>query len=224
MPFLSELNLQNSFSPLMEELTQFHDFSLTIILVIMTLVGLNMISSMKNHMINRNMLESHSMETFWTISPSLILIMIGLPSIRLLYLLDETFNPSITIKTMGHQWYWSYEFADFKSIEFDSYMNKDLNLNSFRLLDVDNRLILPIKSQIRNLVSAADVIHSWTIPSLGVKTDAIPGRLNQINFNSQYPKILFGQCSEICGANHSFMPICVETTKPINFIKWIKSL
>jgi len=116
-----------------------------------------------------------------------------MPSIRLLYLLDEVYSPSITIKTLGHQWYWSYEYSDFQQIEFDSYLKsiEDQNFNNFRLLDVDNHTIIPINTQIRVLITAADVLHSWTIPSLGVKADAVPGRLNQINFNCNYPGLFF---------------------------------
>jgi len=170
-------------------------------------------------------MESQPLELFWTITPTFILIFIGIPSIRLLYLLDEVYSPSITIKTIGHQWYWSYEYSDFINIEFDSYLLNSRNeQTNFRLIDVDNRTTIPMNSQVRILISAADVIHSWTIPSLGVKADAIPGRLNQINFNCNRPGLFFGQCSEICGANHSFIPICIESI-PINFfIKWVKKI
>lgn len=150
---------------------------------------------------------------------------IALPSLRLLYLLDEIRTPSLTLKTVGHQWYWSYEYSDFNSIEFDSYIipQNELNNNNFRLLEVDNRIILPINLKIRILISAADVIHSWTIPSLGVKVDGTPGRLNQTNFLINRPGLFFGQCSEICGANHSFIPIVIERVNLNNFINWIKN-
>jgi cytochrome c oxidase subunit 2 len=135
--------------------------------------------------------------------------------------MDEVFNPLVTIKTTGHQWYWSYEYSDFINIEFDSYINNQSTQKTFRLIDSDNSLIIPIFSQIRNLITAGDVIHSWTIPRLGVKVDAVPGRLNQINFSSQITGLLFGQCSEICGANHRFMPISLIVCSPKLFIKWI---
>lgn len=136
------------------------------------------------------------------------------------------YKPSVTIKTIGHQWYWSYEYSDFNNVEFDSYIipSNELNNNIFRLLDVDNRTVVPINSQVRNLITAADVLHSWTIPRLGVKADAVPGRLNQVNFYSTRPGVYFGQCSEICGANHRFMPIVVETSSSKNFINWIKKI
>lgn len=130
------------------------------------------------------------------------------------------------MKTIGHQWYWSYEYTDFKNTEFDSYIiqNNDLSPQNFRLLDVDNRIVLPFNSQIRLIVTAADVLHSWTIPSLSVKIDATPGRLNQTRFFLNRTGLLFGQCSEICGANHRFIPISIERISPSYFIKWINKI
>nr|AAD15709.1 cytochrome oxidase subunit II [Papilio scamander] len=221
----SNLNLQNSASPLMEQIIFFHDHTLIILIMITILVGYLMINLFFNNYINRFLLEGQMIELIWTIIPTITLIFIALPSLRLLYLLDELNNPLITLKSIGHQWYWSYEYSDFNNVEFDSYMiqyNKS-NLNNFRLLDVDNRIILPMNNQIRIMVTAADVIHSWTIPSLGVKIDANPGRLNQTNLFINRPGIFFGQCSEICGANHSFMPIMIESVPIKNFINWINN-
>nr|QOV03337.1 cytochrome c oxidase subunit II [Nebrioporus depressus]QRV62579.1 cytochrome c oxidase subunit 2 [Nebrioporus elegans] len=219
----SNLNLQDSASPLMEQLTFFHDHTLMILTMITILVGYLMFSLFFNKYINRFLLEGQTIEVIWTILPAIILIFIALPSLRLLYLLDEISNPWLTLKSIGHQWYWSYEYSDFKKLEFDSYMTPiiDLPKNGFRLLDVDNRVILPFNSQIRIIVSAMDVLHSWTIPSLGVKIDATPGRLNQTNFFMNRPGLFYGQCSEICGANHSFMPIVIESVPTKMFIKWI---
>jgi len=183
-----------------------------------------MIKTIVGNNINKILLESQSLELFWTVMPAIILLFIGFPSIRLLYLLDEVYYPSITLKTIGHQWYWSYEYSDFSNnIEFDSFIvpSNELTENQFRLLDVDNRTVLPFNTQIRNLISSADVIHSWTIPSLGVKADAVPGRLNQVRFNVNTPGLFYGQCSEICGANHRFMPIVIESTYINFFKKWI---
>jgi len=166
----------------MEQLIFFHDHTITLIILIISIILYSLTSMFVSTTPNKFMTESQQLELFWTVSPSLILILIGLPSIKLLYILDEVYSPNITIKTIGHQWYWSYEYSDFNDIEFDSYLNDSSNSNSFRLLDVDNKISIPINSQIRNLITAADVLHSWTIPSLGVKADAVPGRLNQINF------------------------------------------
>nr|YP_010403046.1 cytochrome c oxidase subunit II [Plutella porrectella]UQV94859.1 cytochrome c oxidase subunit II [Plutella porrectella] len=221
----SNFNLQNSASPLMEQIIFFHDHTLIILIMITILVGYLMLNLMSNKYINRFLLEGQMIELIWTILPAITLIFIALPSLRLLYLLDELNNPLITLKSIGHQWYWSYEYSDFNDIQFDSYMipSNDLKINNFRLLDVDNRIILPMNNQIRIMVSATDVIHSWTVPSLGVKIDANPGRLNQTNFYINRPGLFFGQCSEICGANHSFMPIVVESISIKNFIKWINN-
>nr|AFC77898.1 cytochrome oxidase subunit II [Cnaphalocrocis medinalis] len=221
----SNLNLQNGASPLMEQIIFFHDHTLIILIMITVLVGYLMMSLFFNKFINRFLLEGQMIELIWTILPAITLIFIALPSLRLLYLLDELNNPLITIKSIGHQWYWSYEYSDFNNIEFDSYMipMNEMNNNNFRLLDVDNRIILPMNNQIRIMVTATDVIHSWTVPSLGVKVDANPGRLNQTNFFMNRPGIFFGQCSEICGANHSFMPIVIESTSIKNFINWINN-
>nr|YP_010480527.1 cytochrome c oxidase subunit II [Corcobara angulipennis]UVN15246.1 cytochrome c oxidase subunit 2 [Corcobara angulipennis] len=221
----SNLNLQNSASPLMEQIIFFHDHTLIILIMITILVGYLMTSLLFNKYINRFLLEGQMIELIWTILPAITLIFIALPSLRLLYLLDELNNPLITLKSIGHQWYWSYEYSDFHNIEFDSYMipSNDLQPSDFRLLDVDNRIILPMNNQIRIMVTATDVIHSWTIPSLGVKVDANPGRLNQTNFFINRPGIFYGQCSEICGANHSFMPIVIESISIKNFINWVNN-
>nr|YP_009114352.1 cytochrome c oxidase subunit II [Cethosia biblis]AHL17256.1 cytochrome c oxidase subunit II [Cethosia biblis] len=220
----SNLNYQNSASPLMEQIIFFHDHTLIILIMITILVSHLMINLFFNKYINRFLLEGQMIELIWTILPAITLIFIALPSLRLLYLLDELNNPFITIKSIGHQWYWSYEYSDFKNIEFDSYMIQSNDQSSnFRLLDVDNRIILPMNNQIRILITATDVIHSWTIPSLGIKIDANPGRLNQTSFFINRPGIFFGQCSEICGANHSFMPIVIESIPLKNFINWINN-
>nr|YP_003331291.1 cytochrome c oxidase subunit II [Chauliognathus opacus]ACM45013.1 cytochrome c oxidase subunit II [Chauliognathus opacus] len=219
------LNCQDSISPLMEQLIFFHDHTMMILLMITAIVSYFMMTLFMNKFTNRYLLEGQTIELIWTIMPAVTLIFIAFPSLQILYLLDEINNPLISVKSIGHQWYWSYELSDFKNVEFDSYMipENELNLYNFRLLDVDNRLMLPYKTQIRMMVSSTDVIHSWTIPSLGVKIDAVPGRLNQITFFMNRTGLYFGQCSEICGTNHSFMPIVLESI-PINtFINWIKN-
>nr|ANJ70618.1 cytochrome c oxidase subunit 2 [Pterostichus niger] len=219
----SNLNLQDSTSPLMEQLMFFHDHTLMILMMITMLVSYLMTTLSFNKYINRYLLEGQTIEVIWTILPAITLIFIALPSLQLLYLLDEVSNPSVTLKSIGHQWYWSYEYSDFKKIEFDSYMTptNELKNNEFRLLDVDNRIMLPFNTQIRMLVTALDVIHSWTIPTLGVKIDATPGRLNQTNFFMNRSGLFYGQCSEICGSNHSFMPIVIESISTNTFVKWI---
>nr|ABY55927.1 cytochrome oxidase subunit II [Pterostichus tristis] len=222
----SNLNLQDSNSPLMEQLTFFHDHTLMILTMITMLVGYLMMTLSYNKYINRYLLEGQMIEVIWTILPAITLVFIALPSLQLLYLLDEVSNPLMTLKSIGHQWYWSYEYSDFNNLEFDSYLISKDNMknNSFRLLDVDNRIILPFNTQIRVLVTATDVIHSWTIPALGVKIDATPGRLNQTNFFMNRSGLFYGQCSEICGSNHSFMPIVIESVMNNTFMKWISNM
>nr|UJG45120.1 cytochrome c oxidase subunit 2 [Tachinidae sp.] len=220
------LSFQDSSSPMMEQLIFFHDHALLILLMITVMVMYLMVMLFFNKYVNSYLLHGQTIEIIWTILPTIILIFVAFPSLRLLYLLDEINEPTITLKTIGHQWYWSYEYSNFSSIEFDSYMipTNELSKNGFRLLDVDNRIVIPMNSQIRILVTAADVIHSWTVPTLGVKVDGTPGRLNQTNFLTNRPGLYFGQCSEICGANHSFMPIVIESIPTNYFIKWISNM
>nr|AQP26940.1 cytochrome c oxidase subunit 2 [Procapritermes sp. 1 TB-2017] len=220
------LTLQDSASPVMEQLIYFHDHALMIMLMIITTVFYTLISIIQNKQTSRFILEGQMIETVWTIAPAIILVFIAIPSLRLLYLMDEIHNPVMTLKAVGHQWYWSYEYSDFTKLEFDSYMvqQEDQLINTFRLLDTDNRIVLPMNSPIRLIVTAADVLHSWTVPSLGVKTDATPGRLNQISFSINRPGLLYGQCSEICGANHSFMPIVIESVSTNQFINWVSKM
>nr|YP_009158193.1 cytochrome c oxidase subunit II [Pomacea maculata]AKN78473.1 cytochrome c oxidase subunit II [Pomacea occulta]ART65954.1 cytochrome c oxidase subunit II [Pomacea maculata] len=223
MSLWGQLGFQDAASPLMEELIFFHDHAMTILTLIISLVGYAALSLMLNNYTCRSLVEGQEIETIWTIVPAIILIFLALPSLRLLYLLDEIGDCSLTIKTIGHQWYWSYEYSDFLDIEFDAYMlpTDELNIGDFRLLEVDHRVVLPIDTDIRTLITSADVIHSWAVPSLGIKADAIPGRLNQVGFFIKYPGIFFGQCSEICGANHSFMPIVIEAVPLSVFMDWI---
>uniref|UniRef100_A0AAU7VAN8 Cytochrome c oxidase subunit 2 n=1 Tax=Stenopsocus metastictus TaxID=3074944 RepID=A0AAU7VAN8_9NEOP len=221
----SKLNLQESASPLMEQLNFFHDHSIMILLMITTTISYLMVSMTVNKITNRFLLENQLIELIWTIIPGVILVFIALPSLRILYLLDETITPSLTIKTIGHQWYWSYEYSDFMNVEFDSYMipTQETELNSFRLLEVNNRLVIPLNTQTRILVTAADVLHSWAMPALGIKVDANPGRINQTSFLIKYPGLFFGQCSEICGSVHSFMPIVIESTSKNSFVNWLNA-
>nr|WPS93627.1 cytochrome c oxidase subunit 2 [Rhipicephalus haemaphysaloides] len=220
----SQMSFSDMNSPIMEQMVFFHDHSMMIILMI-TILTIYMITNiMTNNLLSRSMMEGQEIEIIWTIIPAITLIFIAIPSLHLLYLTDETFNSQMSIKILGHQWYWSYEYSDFNK-EFDSFMIPEAEMmkNSFRLLDTDNNLIIPINTNIKYLISSMDVIHSWTIPSLGIKMDAVPGRLNQSFSISSRPGIYYGQCSEICGANHSFMPISLEITTMKNFINFINS-
>nr|YP_009685910.1 cytochrome c oxidase subunit II [Epiplatys grahami]QDW10686.1 cytochrome c oxidase subunit II [Epiplatys grahami] len=218
----SQLGFQDAASPVMEELLHFHDHALMIVFLISTLVLYVMIAMVTTNLTNKYILDSQEIEIIWTLLPAIILILIALPSLRILYLMDEINEPHLTIKTMGHQWYWSYEYTDYEELGFDAYMipTQDLTPGQFRLLETDHRMVIPTESPVRMLVSADDVLHSWAVPSLGVKMDAVPGRLNQIAFIVPRPGVYYGQCSEICGANHSFMPIVVEAVPLEHFESW----
>nr|YP_009700524.1 cytochrome c oxidase subunit II [Xenopus itombwensis]QEQ13595.1 cytochrome c oxidase subunit II [Xenopus itombwensis] len=222
----SQLGFQDAASPIMEELLHFHDHTLMAVFLISTLVLYIITIMMTTKLTNTNSMDAQEIEMVWTIMPAIILIMIALPSLRILYLMDEVNDPHLTIKAIGHQWYWSYEYTNYEDLSFDSYMipTSDLTPGQFRLLEVDSRMVVPMESPTRLLVTAEDVLHSWAVPSLGVKTDAIPGRLNQTSFIATRPGVFYGQCSEICGANHSFMPIVVEAVPLHDFENWSSSM
>lgn len=179
--------------------------------------------------------HDYLLEIVWTLVPSFILILIAIPSFALLYAMDEVVTPAITLKVIGRQWYWSYEYSDYyltllsegssSSLNFDSYMipEDELAIGQLRLLEVDNPVVLPINTHIRVIISAADVLHAWAIPSLGVKMDAVPGRLNQASLFIKRPGTYYGQCSEICGVNHGFMPIVIEALPVKNYLAWVSS-
>nr|WDE81196.1 cytochrome oxidase subunit 2 [Setophaga caerulescens] len=217
----SQFNFQDASSPIMEELMGFHDHALMVALAICSLV-LYLLTHTLTEKLSSNTVNAQVIELVWTILPAMVLVMLALPSLRILYMMDEINEPDLTLKAIGHQWYWTYEYTDLKELTFDSYMipTTDLPLGHFRLLEVDHRVIVPMNSTIRVIVTADDVLHSWAVPSLGVKTDAIPGRLNQTSFLASRPGVFYGQCSEICGANHSFMPIVVESIPLADFENW----
>nr|UKE80341.1 cytochrome c oxidase subunit II [Melanetettix sp. n. XTW-2022a] len=217
-------SFQDAASPIMEQLIMFHDHTMMVLTMITIAVIYMLMSITMNKLVNRNLLEGQLIELIWTLMPAVLLVVIALPSLKTLYLLEEINKPLITMKAIGHQWYWSYEYSDFKKIEFDSYMKQTNSIqdNEFRLLEVDNRIMLPYNIQSRILITSYDVIHSWTIPSLGIKIDGTPGRINQGSIILMRPGTFYGQCSEICGANHSFMPILLESVNTKTFNKWIQ--
>nr|ATI25186.1 cytochrome c oxidase subunit II [Vanmanenia lineata] len=218
----AQLGFQDAASPMMEELIHFHDHTLMIMLMIFTLVFYVMVAAVSTKLTNKHILDSQEVEFVWTVFPVLILILIALPSLRVLYLMDEINDPHLTIKAIGHQWYWSYEYTDYENLTFDSYMipTQDLAPGQFRLLETDHRMVVPMGSPVRILVTAEDVLHSWALPAMAVKMDAVPGRLNQTAFIASRPGVFYGQCSEICGVNHSFMPIVVEAVPLSHFENW----
>nr|AAN46146.1 cytochrome oxidase subunit II [Cystophora cristata] len=226
MAYPLQMGLQDATSPIMEELLHFHDHTLMIVFLISSLVLYIISLMLTTKLTHTSTMDAQEVETVWTILPAIILILIALPSLRILYMMDEINNPSLTVKTMGHQWYWSYEYTDYEDLNFDSYMipTQELKPGELRLLEVDNRVVLPMEMTIRMLISSEDVLHSWAVPSLGLKTDAIPGRLNQTTLMAMRPGLYYGQCSEICGSNHSFMPIVLELVPLSHFEKWSASI
>lgn len=219
----SLISFQDRASPSIEQLILFHDFTIAILTLITTLVGLNLVFIIGYKLTNRHLLQEQTIEIIWTLAPVLILFIIALPSLQTLYLLDDPFSPNLTLKAIGHQWYWSYEYSDFPNIEYDSYMAPTRPRSPYRLLETDNSVVLPTNAQIRIITTATDVIHAWTVPALGVKADALPGRLNQIICRINRPGIFYGQCSEICGTNHRFMPIKIEAAPIETTIQWLKT-
>lgn len=216
MPIWSKISFQDRNSPLIEHLTFFNDHSI-LILINITIIALYLIATaVVSKNFNRFLLEIQEVELFWTTIPALILIFIALPSLKTLYMIEENSNPIITIKAIGYQWYWSYEYSNLPEKNFISSIKKS---NIMRLIETSNHLVIPIKTPTQIIVTSKDVIHSWTIPSLGVKVDSVPGRINQTLLLINRPGLIIGQCSEICGAGHSFMPISLEAPTIKNFKK-----
>ena len=216
----AQFNLQDAFSPVIEEFIYFHDFTNIILLFILIFVGVIIIRILLNKIIHKSLLEGQILECIWTLIPALILIQIALPSLVLLYTLEEyRRDKGISLKATGHQWYWRYEYPELRreteKKSIDSYITaeNDLKLGEFRLLETDNRVSLPRQIPVRVLVTRADVLHAWAMPSLGLKVDAVPGRLNQLSLEINAVGVFYGQCSEICGANHSFIPIAIQFIK-----------
>ena len=163
------------------------------------------------------------LEVAWTVVPIVILVVISVTSLKLLYFMDKTHNPEMTLKVIGHQWYWEYQYPEHDDLAFESYLipEDELKEGEPRLLTVDNRLVLPVNKNIQVLVTAGDVLHSFAMPSLGVKKDAVPGRLNETWMRIDRPGIYRGQCSEICGTGHGYMPVVIEALSEDEFAAWV---
>lgn len=209
----------------MELLNYFHDYIMSILLLVIVFVTYLFLAVSFSRRVDKYTMDSHFLETVWTLVPMLILMFMAFPSLYLLYLIEDISAPSVTVKVVGHQWYWEYQYSNsWLSHSFDSYIvHEKPDSPLFYALDVDNRLVLPTLSSILFLITSADVIHSWTVPTLGIKTDAIPGRLNYLSTSSPLSGLYYGQCSEICGANHRFMPIVVEFLPVESFLTHLDS-
>ena len=224
-----QMYFQNPVTPVMEHLYDFHTLLLYIEGGIVFVVAALLIFVIIRFRASRNKVPSKTahntmIEVVWTLIPVLILIVIAFPSFKLLYMMDVTPKADLTIKAVGNQWYWTYEYPD-QDIRFDSNMVPEdkLKPGQLRLFEVDNRVVVPAHTNIRLITTSTDVVHSWAVPAFGVKKDSVPGRLNETWFHVKQPGIYYGQCSELCGVKHGFMPIVVEVVSKADFDKWVAS-
>jgi cytochrome c oxidase subunit 2 len=229
-----QLGFQDGASPTFDGIVELHDHIMFYLIVILLGVGWMLISTMRQysasrtHLVHKYHNHGTTIELVWTITPAIVLLAIALPSFKLLYLLDEVIDPVMSVKVVGRQWYWSYEYSDHVSdsgnaIEYDSFMipEQDLEEGQLRLLEVDNRVVVPVDTHVRFIVTGGDVIHSFAVPSLGVKMDCIPGRLNQLSLTISREGTYYGQCSELCGVYHGFMPIVIEAVSLPQYVAWL---
>jgi cytochrome c oxidase subunit 2 len=224
-----QLDLQKPASPLMREITALHD-GLLIICVLIVVLVLGLLAycivkfNEKAHPQPSRTSHNTVLEVIWTALPVVILVGIAIPSFRLLYHADVLPQAEMTVKAVGHQWYWSYEYPDHGGFGFDSVMipDNEIKQGQLRLLEVDNRIVLPVDTTIRIVTTSVDVLHAWAVPALGLKTDSVPGRLNEMWVKIERPGMYYGQCSELCGNNHGFMPIQVEAVSKEQFARWIE--
>jgi len=230
-----QTGFQDPATPVMEGIINLHNDIMFFLVVIGTLTGWMLFRTCVGYdesvsPVASKVVHGTTIEIIWTITPALVLIIIAVPSFALLYAMDEIIDPAITLKVIGHQWYWGYEYSDYSEegsepIAFDAYMipEEDLEPGNLRLLEVDNRVVLPVDTHIRLVITAADVLHCWAVPSFGVKMDACPGRLNQTSIFIKREGVYYGQCSEICGVNHGFMPIVVDAVSLEDYVGWVSS-
>lgn len=220
-----QLGFQEAATPVMERITSFHDF----ILIIITAVTVFVLALLLWVMLRYNARANPTPKTFshntlieiiWTAGPILILVVIGVISLPLLWYEEQTPPADFTIKVTGYQWYWGYEYPDHGSFTFDSYLVADAEP---RLLVTDNNVVVPVNATVRVLITAADVLHAWAIPAFGLKMDAVPGRINETWFQATEIGMYYGQCSELCGIDHAFMPISVQVVSQEQFDAWVNT-
>lgn len=230
-PTPTQLGLEAAATPQMERIASFHDDLLMwiitgiVIFVTALLVWVVIRYNAKANPEPSKTTHHVMLEVVWTVVPVLILIIIAIPSFKMLYYLDRTEEPEMTLKVTGYQWYWGYEYQDHDGLNFLSYMipseEIDESKGQKRLLSTDNAVVLPVDTNIQILVTAADVIHSFTVPAFGIKKDAVPGRMNETWVRIEKPGTYYGQCSEICGKDHAFMPIEIKAVPKEEFEKWV---
>lgn len=223
-----QIGLQDPASPVKHLMDSFHNLLTVIITLIVIFVAGLLAYCVVRFNAKANPVPSRTshhtlLEVAWTVLPVIILIVVAVPSFKLLYVAERVPQADMTIKVTGRQWYWDYEYPDQGNIAFSSYIiqEADLKPGQRRLLEVDNRVVVPVNTTVRMLVTAGDVIHSWAIPAFGVKKDGVPGRINETWFKAEREGVYYGQCSEICGTNHGYMPIAVEVVSKANFDAWV---
>lgn len=224
-----QMGMQEPVTPVMEKIVSFHTLLTCVIFAIGLLVACLLVYVIwrfraKRHPIPKKFTDHPLLEVLWTAIPVLILVALGVPSLKLLYFMDRSVDADLTIKVTGHQWYWTYVYPD-HDLTFESRMMEDQERTQGqpRLLAVDRPLIVPVNTPVRILLTSSDVIHSWAVPAFGIKKDTVPGRLSETWFNATKEGIYYGQCSEICGVNHGFMPIAVEVVSREAFLKWLEA-
>jgi cytochrome c oxidase subunit II len=221
-------NLQDAATPVMESIIDFHNLLLVVITLIVIVVLVLLAYTIWRFGEKRNPVPSqtthHTMlEMVWTVVPVIILVLIAVPSFKLLYLSDVVPKADMTVKAIAHQWYWSYEYPDNGKFTFDATMipDSDIKPGQHRLLETDTVVVVPVNTTVRVQVTSTDVLHSWAMPSFGVKVDAVPGRLNETWFKATREGTFYGQCSELCGVNHGFMPIKLQVVSKQAFDAWV---
>ncbi len=225
-----QIGFQPAATEVMKNIEHLHDFvmiilSVVVLVVLFLLIYVCLRFNARVHPVSNKFSHNVLIEIIWTVIPVIILVIMAIPSFRTLYHAEKIPTPDLTVKVVAYQWYWHYSYPDNKDIEFDSYMIADdqLKPGDLRLLEVDNRLVVPYGKVVKFLITSGDVIHSFAVPSFGVKKDAVPGKINETWVKIDKPGVYYGQCSELCGVNHGFMPIVVEAVSEEEFEAWLES-
>ncbi len=228
-----QMNFQEAATPMMAGIAEMHNLLLVIIAVIAIIVGCLMTYVIWRFRASKNPIPSTTthntiLEIAWTFIPVIVVVMITIPSVKLMYEMEKPHDPDMTVKIIGKQWYWTYEypFKEGKTLSFDSRMieTKDLKKDQLRLLEVDNRMVVPVGTTVQLIITAGDVLHSFAVPSLGIKKDAVPGRINETWLRIEKEGVYYGQCSELCGINHGFMPIAVHAVSKADYAAWLTKM
>lgn len=228
IPIWMQINFQEPITVAMKNLISFHDWAMTFIILICILVTYIRIIIVNGAYINGLLKDDQELELIWTIIPFFILLCLAVPSLKILYRMEEVSKPFITLQAIGHQWYWTYHyFLPFEDtcntveVEGRYVLDNKATRDKIRSLETDSRLTLPVVKDLRVLCTADDVLHNWGVNSLGVKVDAVPGRINQLSFLINKPGVFYGNCMELCGAQHRFMPITIESVSTRDFFSWL---